>query len=83
MHVWNKYTLKFYFINKFSLSHFSPFLSQAEILGALKKVLVDVRPSTFDDCIVWARKIFEEYFHDTIAQLLFNFPPEHVRKISS
>jgi ubiquitin-activating enzyme E1 len=55
-----------------------PGIQPAEILGALKKALVDIRPSTFDDCIVWARKIFEEYFHDTIAQLLFNFPPEHM-----
>ena len=56
--------------------------SQAEILGALKKALIDIRPKTFDGCIQWARNIFEDYFHNTIAQLLFNFPPDHVSPYS-
>ena len=37
-----------------------------------------MRPSTFDDCIGWARVLFQDHFHNTIAQLLYNFPPDHV-----
>lgn len=31
-----------------------------------------------DECVHWARLKFEEYFHNSIAQLLFNFPPDQV-----
>jgi ubiquitin-activating enzyme E1 len=34
-----------------------------------------LRPNTFDDCIVRARNMFEENFHNLILQLLHNFPP--------
>ena len=54
-------------------------LSQMEVLGGLKHCLVDVRPSSFDDCIKWARELFQEHFHNTLAQLLYNFPSDHVR----
>ncbi|KAG8460806.1 hypothetical protein KFE25_010861 [Diacronema lutheri] len=43
-------------------------------LQALHQNLVSDRPRTLDDCVAWARHRFEEYFHNTIAQLLFNFP---------
>eukprot|EP01028_Stygiella_incarcerata_P013341 TRINITY_DN82183_c0_g1_i1.p1 TRINITY_DN82183_c0_g1~~TRINITY_DN82183_c0_g1_i1.p1 ORF type:complete len:1012 (+),score=302.70 TRINITY_DN82183_c0_g1_i1:106-3141(+) len=33
------------------------------------------RPCTFDDCIMRARNMFEENFHNLILQLLHNFPP--------
>jgi ubiquitin-activating enzyme E1 len=33
------------------------------------------RPRTFDDCILWARKLSEETFMNRINQLLFSFPP--------
>lgn len=56
--------------------------TQAEILGALKRALVDIRPTSFDDCIKWARETFEEYFHNTIAQLLYNFPADHVSHVT-
>ncbi|KAJ7675624.1 ubiquitin activating enzyme [Mycena polygramma] len=32
------------------------------------------RPSTFEDCIVWARLQFEEKFSNDIKQLLYSFP---------
>lgn len=54
-----------------------PGIQPAEILGALKRALVDVRPASFDDCIKWARELFQEHFHNTIEQLLFNFPADH------
>jgi len=45
---------------------------------ALRKVLVDERPYTFTDCLVWARQKFEEMYRHEIEQLLYNFPPDHV-----
>ena len=42
-------------------------------LEAIKTNLVD-KPMTFDQCVVWARLKFEENYHDSIAQLIFNFP---------
>jgi len=32
------------------------------------------RPTSFADCVVWARLKFEELFTNNIKQLLFNFP---------
>ena len=43
----------------------------------LKNSLVN-QPKSFDDCIGWARDQFQEYYHNTIVQLLFNFPADHV-----
>jgi ubiquitin-activating enzyme E1 len=34
------------------------------------------RPTSFADCVVWARLKFEELFTNNIKQLLFNFPLE-------
>ncbi|XP_064399352.1 ubiquitin-like modifier-activating enzyme 1 isoform X2 [Halichondria panicea] len=48
-----------------------------QIFGIIKKSTVDDLPSSFDDCIVWARNLFSEYFERTIAQLLHVFPPNH------
>jgi hypothetical protein len=28
-----------------------------------------------EDCVAWARKLWQKYFHNDIAQLLHNFPP--------
>ncbi len=52
--------------------------TQFQIFGIIKKSTVDDLPSSFDDCIVWARNLFSEYFERTIAQLLHVFPPNHV-----
>ena len=49
---------------------------QMAILEGLKKDLGVDKPSDFADCVRWARFIFEENFHNTIAQLLYNFPPD-------
>uniref|UniRef100_A0A5K3FW28 E1 ubiquitin-activating enzyme n=1 Tax=Mesocestoides corti TaxID=53468 RepID=A0A5K3FW28_MESCO len=64
----------------------SEFLSKAasgvgnqptEIVDNLKKNILDERPKNFDDCIVWARKLWQELYSNSIRQLLFNFPPDH------
>ena len=47
-----------------------------EILGKIIQVLKDDLPKSFNDCVSWARKLFEELFHNSVAQLLHNFPPD-------
>ncbi|KAI6243686.1 UBA-e1-C domain-containing protein [Aphelenchoides fujianensis] len=42
----------------------------------IQRALIDERPRTAADCIKWARDLFQRNFHDEIAQLLHNFPPE-------
>ncbi|TGZ62433.1 hypothetical protein CRM22_007448 [Opisthorchis felineus] len=49
-----------------------------ETLETLKANLVDKRPSKFEDCVTWARLVWQDLFANTISQLLFNFPPDHV-----
>jgi len=47
-------------------------------LQRVKTALVDSRPVSFEDCVAWARLQFQECFHDSIAQLLHNFPADQV-----
>lgn len=44
----------------------------------VKVNLVDERPTSYQDCIAWARLEFQQCFHDSIAQLLHNFPADQV-----
>lgn len=44
------------------------------ILQNVNESLVTDRPTTFDDCVTWARHQFEFLFVNQIAQLLYNFP---------
>ncbi len=44
----------------------------------MKRCTIDERPQSFDDCIVWARNQYADYFEKKIAQLLHNFPSDHV-----
>mmetsp|Transcript_6972 Transcript_6972/g.20372 ORF Transcript_6972/g.20372 Transcript_6972/m.20372 type:complete len:1034 (-) Transcript_6972:1236-4337(-) len=32
--------------------------------------------TTFSECIVWARKLFDEYFYNKISQLVYTFPED-------
>ncbi|KAJ2872583.1 E1 ubiquitin-activating protein [Coemansia aciculifera] len=52
--------------------------SKIETLTAIRDCLVTDKPLTFDDCISWARRRFEELYNNTIQQLLFNFPKDTV-----
>ncbi|XP_013787170.1 ubiquitin-like modifier-activating enzyme 1 [Limulus polyphemus] len=49
-----------------------------EVLESVKKLLVDDRPLTFQDCVAWARNHWQEQYNNQIRQLLFNFPPDQV-----
>ncbi|VDP72294.1 unnamed protein product [Echinostoma caproni] len=48
-----------------------------ETLENLRANLIDKKPSSFEDCIAWARLLWQDLYSNTIAQLLFNFPPDH------
>ncbi|CAJ0755253.1 721_t:CDS:10 [Entrophospora sp. SA101] len=47
-----------------------------EVIEIIKNFLVTSKPLSFDNCIVWGRLKFEEYFNNNIQQLLFNFPKD-------
>ncbi|KAJ1668022.1 E1 ubiquitin-activating protein [Coemansia sp. RSA 1646] len=58
-----------------SLSQVGEFEKQ-QTLTSIRDYLSTDKPLTFDDCIVWARKRFEELYSNAIRQLLFNFPKD-------
>ncbi|PHH82501.1 hypothetical protein CDD82_5755 [Ophiocordyceps australis] len=45
-----------------------------EALETVRNFLTTERPRTFEDCIAWARMLFETEFSNKIQQLLYNFP---------
>jgi ubiquitin-activating enzyme E1 len=49
-----------------------------ETFEAVKKLLVTERPNDFTDCVRWARLFWQDLFHNQIAQLLHNFPPDQM-----
>jgi ubiquitin-activating enzyme E1 len=52
--------------------------NQKQILETIRDYLVTYKPITFEECISWARKEFEEQFNNNIQQLLFTFPKDSV-----
>lgn len=52
--------------------------NQKQILQTIKDYLVSYKPITFEECITWARKEFEEQYNNNIQQLLFTFPKDSV-----
>ncbi|KAI1294860.1 Ubiquitin-like modifier-activating enzyme 1 [Halotydeus destructor] len=49
-----------------------------EVIESVKRVLVDEKPASFEDCVKWARLRWEEQFNNQIQQLLYNFPEDQV-----
>jgi len=45
-------------------------------LESLRNYLGTEKPQDSDDCIVWARKQFENEYNNAIQQLLYNFPKD-------
>lgn len=45
-------------------------------LKQIRQILLTENCSSFEDCVAWARKNWQNNFHNIIKQLLFNFPPE-------
>ena len=51
---------------------------QIETLDTVKKVLIDNKPESFEDCVNYARLLWQENYSNTIQQLLYNFPSDQV-----
>lgn len=52
--------------------------TKMDTLKSIQDTLVDERPRSFEDCVVWARLKFEELYVNQIMQLLHNFPEDQV-----
>jgi len=50
--------------------------NQKQILQTIKNYLVNEKPVTFEECIAWGRKQFEEQYNNNIQQLLYTFPKD-------
>jgi ubiquitin-activating enzyme E1 len=51
---------------------------QMEMFDTIKRGLIDENPKSPEACITWARKLWQQHYHESIAQLLHNFPPDQV-----
>ena len=51
-------------------------------LQQIEKYLVKERPTTFAQCIEWARLQYEQDYVNEIKQLLFNLPKDQVCLLS-
>lgn len=49
---------------------------QKTTLTMLRDFLKNERALTFEDCVGWARMLFEKQYNNAIQQLLFNFPKD-------
>jgi ubiquitin-activating enzyme E1 len=47
-----------------------------ETLQNVQKTLIDDKPASFEDCVSWARLLYQDNYCNTINQLLFNFPAD-------
>lgn len=47
-----------------------------ELLERVVECLVSEKCTTFEDCLLWARKRFEDYFSNRVKQLIFTFPED-------
>ncbi|KAJ3293322.1 hypothetical protein HDU79_000431 [Rhizoclosmatium sp. JEL0117] len=52
--------------------------SAKETIESIHHMLVTDRPKSFEQCVAWARFKFQDYYHNQIAQLLYNFPVDAV-----
>lgn len=52
--------------------------NEKETIETIRDLLTTERPRTFDDCIAWARNLFEVEFVNNIQQLCYTFPEDAV-----
>ena len=50
--------------------------NQLSVLKVIRDNLTTDRPRTFEDCVAWARLLFEKLFVNDVQQLLYNFPKD-------
>uniref|UniRef100_A0A7E4URT3 E1 ubiquitin-activating enzyme n=1 Tax=Panagrellus redivivus TaxID=6233 RepID=A0A7E4URT3_PANRE len=49
-----------------------------QVLQSVKSALIDEKPTDSVQCVLWARDLFQQLYHNQIAQLLHNFPEDQV-----
>ncbi|KAI0243167.1 Ubiquitin-like modifier-activating enzyme 1 [Lamellibrachia satsuma] len=49
-----------------------------ETLDVVKRTLIDERPGSLQDCVEWARRLWQDNYSNQIRQLLFNFPSDQL-----
>ncbi|RMZ94855.1 ubiquitin-like modifier-activating enzyme 1 [Brachionus plicatilis] len=49
-----------------------------EELSHVYNAIVQDRPNSFEDCVKWARLHWQESYHNSIEQLLYNFPRDQL-----
>ena len=52
--------------------------TKLETLKTVHRILKDERPTSFEDCITWARLTFKKLFQNQIRKMLYNFPEDQV-----
>ena len=52
--------------------------TKLETINSVQKTLVEERPRSFEDCVGYARRKFEDLFSNQIKQLLHNFPEDQI-----
>ncbi|KAJ1531032.1 hypothetical protein ONE63_005862 [Megalurothrips usitatus] len=55
-----------------------PGVQPVEVLESVKTALIADRPTSFQDCVAWARNHWQDQYCNQIRQLLFNFPPDQI-----
>ena len=54
-----------------------------ETMQTVLRLVVQEKPDSFKECVAWARLLWQDLFHNQIAQLLHNFPPDQVRQLTN
>ena len=54
-----------------------------ETMQTVLRMVVQEKPDSFKECVAWARLLWQDLFHNQIAQLLHNFPPDQVRQLTN
>ncbi|XP_069062945.1 ubiquitin-like modifier-activating enzyme 7 isoform X1 [Pleurodeles waltl] len=55
-----------------------PSAQSSEILTSIHSHLVKEKPTSWEDCVAWARRRWQLQYHNTICQLLHNFPADQL-----
>jgi len=61
----------------------NPDASMRENVEKVAQILLKSSCSTYDDCVAWARKQFQDHFYDKIMQLTYTFPEDAVTSTGS
>ena len=53
-----------------------------ETMQTVLRLVVQEKPDSFKECVAWARLLWQDLFHNQIAQLLHNFPQDQVSQMT-